>query len=86
MDISKAFVVANATYYSYAQFLIRIVPNNSIQMCQMSCYFETDCHFLVMFNSTTCGVGNFKLTPPTSLIFKEPVVVFIYKGKYYKLF
>ena len=80
MDISQAFVVTQATFNSYANYLIRVVPMNSSQMCQMTCYFQTDCHFVVRISTTICGIGNFKLTHLANLTSLDTALVSVYKG------
>lgn len=52
----------------------------SYQMCQMNCYFEPDCHFVVSINSTICGVGNYKLAPLANFTDVNPVFVAVCKG------
>ncbi len=80
MDISQAFAVTIATFNSYAHYLIEIVPVNSYQICQIICYFEPDCHFVVSISDTMCGIGNFKLAPLPNLNYLSPVNASVYKG------
>lgn len=80
MEIYQAFVVTIATSNSYAHYLIRIVPVISFQMCQINCYFEPDCHFVVSISDTICGIGNFKLAPLPNLNYLSPVKASVYKG------
>ena len=85
-DIFQAFAVENATIYSYSNYLIREFALSSLSLptetqCQLECYFSTDCHFVVVINSTLCVIGNFKIAPSTQLNYNDPAVVFVYKGK-----
>ncbi len=80
MDISRMFVYEVYVSNDFAQFIKQTLPINSTNMCQMTCYFERDCHFVVRINSTTCGIGNFKISVD-AIAANVVVVVSIFRGK-----